>query len=206
MELVEALTLSGSVMKCTAMGRPLSSVSPTFPHNVCSLVHVRLVFGLLQAIQELQAHFRCRLGRLSAGALHVRNALSAGYSTLFAYSIFPIFGCIAAVSGVRAAAARGCEVLPVGRPRRERRAHVQVRIPQRAQHGVHLSTHCPLCSHHHCTPLGCARTGAFCRFAGRPSLGLSAALPALRFDALSIFMWSWSRRLSKPFSGLCKEF
>lgn len=47
-----------------------------------------------------------------------------------------------------------------------------------------------------------ARTGAFCRFAGRSSPGLSAALPALRFDALSIFAYSWSRSLSELFSRL----
>jgi hypothetical protein len=85
------------------------------------------------------------------------------------------------------AAGRWCEVLPVGRPRREHRAHVQVHIPQRAEHSSHLSTHCLRCSQHHCASLGRARTGAFCRFAGRPSPGLSAVPPALRFDALSIF-------------------
>jgi len=57
-----------------------------------------------------------------------------------------------------------------------------------------------------CAPLGGARTGAFCRFAGRPSPGLSAALPTLRFDALSIFAYSWSRNLSEPISRLSGEF
>ena len=87
----------------------------------------------------------------------------------------------------RSAAGRWCEVLPVGRPRREHRAHVQVHIPQHAEHSSHLSTHRLRCSQHHCASLGRARTGAFCRFAGRPSPGLCAVPPALRFDALSIF-------------------
>jgi hypothetical protein len=51
---------------------------------------------------------------------------------LFAHVVSLIFGCIGTVSGVRAAAPRWCEVLPVGRPRRECRAYVQVHIPQRA--------------------------------------------------------------------------
>jgi hypothetical protein len=175
-----------------------ASVSPTCPHSTCSLVHVRLVFGLLQAVEELQAHVRGRLDCLATRALHAQKALSAMRSMLFAQVVSSIAGCIAAVSGVRAAAARWCEVHPVSRPRRESRAHVQVRIPQRAKHSMRFLHTLSAMQPSLCAPLGCARTGAFCRFAGRPSPGLSAALPALRFDALSIFAYSWSRGQPKP--------
>lgn len=197
------LTLLGNVIKCTAIGRPLSSVSPTFPQCSCSLVHVRLVFGLLQAVEELQAHLLCRFDRFSAGALYAQKALSAQYSPSHTGAVSSMPGCIAARSGVRAG--RWCEVLPVGRPRREHRAHVQVHIPQRAEHSSHLSTHRLRCSQHHCASSGRARTGAFCRFAGRPSPGLSAVPPALRFEALSIFALLSSRRLSKLISGFSKN-
>lgn len=113
-----------------------ASVSPTCSHSTCSLVHVRLIFGLLQAVEELQAHVRGRLDCLAARTLHAQKALSAVRSMLFAQFMSSIAGRIAAMSGVRAAAARWCEVHPVSRPRRESRAHVQVRIPQRARHST----------------------------------------------------------------------
>ena len=97
----------GNVMKCTAMGRPLSSVSPTFPPCRSSLMHVRLVFGLLQTVEELQAHLLCRSDGFSAGALYAQKALSARYSPSHTVAVSSMPGCIAARSGVRA-------VRPVG--------------------------------------------------------------------------------------------
>ena len=50
------------------MGRPLSRVSNSILRMVCSPGHSRLVLGLLQAVEELQAHGGRRLGRLCIGA------------------------------------------------------------------------------------------------------------------------------------------
>ena len=180
--------MSGSVMKCTAMGRPLSSVSPMFPHYVCS------PYARTSCLWPASS---CR-GTSSPSPLSIRpflrwrpvctkDMVSTVFSIAHICSVLHARLHRGAVWCSRSAAGRWCEVLPVGRPRREHRAHVQVHIPQRAEHSSHLSTHRLRCSQHHCASLGRARTGAFCRFAGRPSPGLSAVPPALRFDALSIF-------------------
>lgn len=78
-ERVQERTLSGSVRKCTAIGRPLQPVSnnscgsraervaaqsAASPDEGAGAGHSRFVLCLLQALQELQAVGRRRLRRL----------------------------------------------------------------------------------------------------------------------------------------------
>lgn len=193
-------TLSGRERKWTAMGRPLQVVSGSrlmWLPGECGSCQCASRFRSQARTSCLWPASNCR-GTSSPSPLSIRRFLrwrpvcaKGIVSTVFsiAYSCSVLHARLhrGAVWCSRSAAGRWCEVLPVGRPRREHRAHVQVHIPQHAEHSSHLSTHRLRCSQHHCASLGRARTGAFCRFAGRPSPGLCAVPPALRFDALSIF-------------------
>ena len=104
-------TLLGRVRKCVAMGRPLHVVSTQAQRvGVAGRVssHSRLVLCCPQTLQELQAHGRRRLDRLSAGicvALHTQAILLADVAPSGSVCPFPASVCI--VGGVLMVLRRG---------------------------------------------------------------------------------------------------
>lgn len=194
-------TWGGRWRNAPAIGRPLHTISNrvsahgTLVRLVTKTGHVRLILCLLKVLQELQAQSPRRLHRLCIRArvgLWARSPWSASQSTAPSRAS-PLFS--ACIVGAGALLRRR------GGSAEQRKGY-----SSNARHGafphhnhalLHASEQRPTMQP---SPQRIARTGTFCRFAGRFSFSTTAALAALRLEALSISIRSLSRTQSKPIS------
>jgi hypothetical protein len=158
--------------------------------------HVRLVLCLLQALEELQAHGRCRRGCLGAAGgldLRTRSIVSSCICMCMCIARRRRVSCGSRLQCGGRQGPSGGEVVvdPVSFARSlelpvQHHHHRPPTVPHRSYKNTaaaHLTHGAPGACH---GATRAARTGAFWRLAARPSLSPGVAPAALRFDALSI--------------------
>ena len=162
MEPVGSLTLSGSVMKCTAIGRPLFGVSFAFPYYSSAL---QCTYVLSLACFKLSRNFKpmsvvdsavsppelCMHGRhRQRGVSHCSYLLGPSY-WLHRRGVWCSRGGHSVVCSAARRSTPDGSVAPSSKCATRIAPNTACTVP----------THRQRCSHHSCASLGRARTGAF---------------------------------------------